>query len=68
MTRPPKTTHAPHGIMAAAALAACTGCECGTAFTQNLCWGLPGLIQGGFTGFVDWVVGALINAAIYGAQ
>ncbi len=60
--------HIPLGIIGAVVLAACTGCDYGTAVAQNLRFGLPGLIQGGLSGFVDWVVGALISGALYGVQ
>jgi hypothetical protein len=44
------------------------GCNYPEAVAQNLGWGLPGLISGGFTGFAEWITGALVNAAAFGVQ
>ena len=44
------------------------GCSYPKAVLQNLSWGFPGLVSGGFAGFTEWIAGALANAAAFGVQ
>jgi hypothetical protein len=45
------------------------GCDnYAAAVAQNLAWGLPGFVRGGFNGGVEWIVGSLVNGLFLGVQ
>ena len=50
-----------------------TGCDYGAAVLQNLGWGLGGMVQSilvnqDLSGAPSWIIGALVNGAVYGHQ
>jgi len=68
MNRQPGTGQTLFARLVTGLLPLLAGCDYGQAVAQNLKWGTPGLLSGSLTGSVEWLVGALVNAALLGVQ